>query len=449
MAGEPGQRRPARHGHHVDGRGAGRWHRRPGRARPGQRRGLAGLRVLRRSPGPGDRGPQPGRGADAPRRDHRGRSGRSPPAPHPDPGPRRVLRGRDGHVGTRAAHRRPGPPVLRRAEQRGGDRRDVRHHAHGRRSRAGGTPPGRGGQRARGCGQHHRRHRGRAGGRGGAGDGRQDHAHRARRDRRRACAADGRRAGAVPAVGRAPDASGASAVSDLTGSYAAAPGGAPTAAVGIDDTLAPGVRLGFGDEPATLAGEGPHSDEFFMATATSVPVARSTDAGATRTGAAPRTDREGEPRRAAPAPRDPAACHAPGDRVHPPDGRRTGGGVLRAALVRLRQLDSDPAGEPSRGQAGPGGRRAVVPPQGRVPAGRRDHDQDPVRCHYRGARRHTGALVACRQGLYRPSTTTTTTTTTPTTATQGNQSQAPRPLAPSSTTRPRRTGDDHIVAAAP
>ncbi len=46
--------------------------------------------------------------------------------------------------------------------------------------------------------------------------------------------------------------------------------------VRMDDTLAPGARLGFGDDQATLALEGPRSDEFFMGTATSVPVARST-----------------------------------------------------------------------------------------------------------------------------------------------------------------------------
>ena len=34
--------------------------------RPGQRRRFEGLRVLRRADGPGDRRPQPGRGADAP-----------------------------------------------------------------------------------------------------------------------------------------------------------------------------------------------------------------------------------------------------------------------------------------------------------------------------------------------------------------------------------------------
>jgi PPM family protein phosphatase len=47
-------------------------------------------------------------------------------------------------------------------------------------------------------------------------------------------------------------------------------------AVGRDETLAPGSRLLFGDEPATLAETGPRSDEFFLGTATSVPVARST-----------------------------------------------------------------------------------------------------------------------------------------------------------------------------
>ena len=47
-------------------------------------------------------------------------------------------------------------------------------------------------------------------------------------------------------------------------------------AVGQDQTLAPGSRLVFGDEPATLAETGPRSDEFFMGATASVPVARST-----------------------------------------------------------------------------------------------------------------------------------------------------------------------------
>ncbi len=83
---------------------------------------------------------------------------------------------------------------------------------------------------------------------------------------------------AVPAVGAASaaDTPGSPSGAEPPGSYASATGVAATAAVRMDDTLAPGARLGFGDEPATLAGEGPHSDEFFMGTATSMPVARST-----------------------------------------------------------------------------------------------------------------------------------------------------------------------------
>jgi hypothetical protein len=46
-------------------------------------------------------------------------------------------------------------------------------------------------------------------------------------------------------------------------------------AVARDETLAPGARLAFGDEPAALAETGPRSDEFFVGTA-AVPVARST-----------------------------------------------------------------------------------------------------------------------------------------------------------------------------
>jgi serine/threonine protein phosphatase PrpC len=47
-------------------------------------------------------------------------------------------------------------------------------------------------------------------------------------------------------------------------------------AVRPDDTLAPGARLDFGDEPLALAETGPRSDEFFLGAATSVPVARAT-----------------------------------------------------------------------------------------------------------------------------------------------------------------------------
>ena len=62
----------------------------------------------------------------------------------------------------------------------------------------------------------------------------------------------------------------ASAPSELSDATAVVP------AVGPDDTLAPGSRLLFGDQPATLAETGPRSDEFFLGTTASVPVARST-----------------------------------------------------------------------------------------------------------------------------------------------------------------------------
>jgi PPM family protein phosphatase len=50
------------------------------------------------------------------------------------------------------------------------------------------------------------------------------------------------------------------------------PAGAGIAEPSMYDTLAPGARLGFGDDPKTLAVEGPRSDEFFIGAA--VPVAR-------------------------------------------------------------------------------------------------------------------------------------------------------------------------------
>jgi PPM family protein phosphatase len=51
------------------------------------------------------------------------------------------------------------------------------------------------------------------------------------------------------------------------------PDGAGSSEPSMDDTLAPGARLGFGDDTMTLAVEGPRSDEFFIGAA--VPVARS------------------------------------------------------------------------------------------------------------------------------------------------------------------------------
>ena len=75
-------------------------------------------------------------------------------------------------------------------------------------------------------------------------------------------------AGSGPASGARPDPEGADAqFADAT---------AIVPAVGLDDTLAPGSRLVFGDEPTSLAETGPRSDEFFLGTTASVPVARST-----------------------------------------------------------------------------------------------------------------------------------------------------------------------------
>ncbi|MFZ0248367.1 MAG: Stp1/IreP family PP2C-type Ser/Thr phosphatase [Acidimicrobiales bacterium] len=82
---------------------------------------------------------------------------------------------------------------------------------------------------------------------------------------------------AVPVVGPPSDGEPA----DAGPGTAAGPSDPPDAtavvpAVGQDETLAPGSRLAFGGEPATLAETGPRSDEFFVGAATAVPVARST-----------------------------------------------------------------------------------------------------------------------------------------------------------------------------
>jgi PPM family protein phosphatase len=77
-------------------------------------------------------------------------------------------------------------------------------------------------------------------------------------------------AAAATALGAAAaaTANGAAATPDGNGSG----DGSHTSQLSMDDTLAPGARLGFGDEPKTLAVEGPDSDEFFVTAA--VPVAR-------------------------------------------------------------------------------------------------------------------------------------------------------------------------------
>jgi PPM family protein phosphatase len=89
--------------------------------------------------------------------------------------------------------------------------------------------------------------------------------------------------------------------SDADGSAAdgSAADGSDATEASLYDTLAPGVRLGFGDEPKTLAVEGPHSDEFFIGAA--APVARTTTRvplePAPETEAAPQKESRGARRR--------------------------------------------------------------------------------------------------------------------------------------------------------
>ena len=176
--------------------------------------------------------------------------------------------------------RRPGAPLLGRPLQRGRQRRDGRDPRRGRRSRGGGAATGRRGQRARRRRQHHRRRRRRAGGGGGRRRHVQGDAARARRGR----GWPRRRHGGRPGGGAAPTARGRGR--RRTPSRARGAGAEPrrrrrrcadatavVPAVGLDDTLAPGSRLVFGDEPPTLAETGPRSDEFFLGTAAAVPVA--------------------------------------------------------------------------------------------------------------------------------------------------------------------------------
>ncbi len=98
---------------------------------------------------------------------------------------------------------------------------------------------------------------------------------------------------ATIAVGAATaaDVAGAGGAATPNGSGTSAPDAGPSAGPGTaesepptaalpafrpDDTLAPGSQLAFGEEPLALAETGPRSDEFFLGTATAVPVARST-----------------------------------------------------------------------------------------------------------------------------------------------------------------------------
>ena len=172
-----------------------------------------------------------------------------------------------------------------------------------------------------------------------------------------------------------------------------------------DDTLAPGSRLGFGDEPLTLAETGPRSDEFFLGTAPPVPVARATarvpppvTPSAERGGEAPEKESRRARRRRLGIPRR-VTFRVVGFVLL---GRgRAGRGVLRAALVRLRQLDRHRPGPADRREAGAARRGALVPPQGGGP-----HDIHPERGPAGrgsgGARRRPGGLPGERSALRRP-----------------------------------------------
>ena len=102
----------------------------------------------------------------------------------------------------------------------------------------------------------------------------------------------------------------------------------PASGARSDDTLAPGAQLGFGDraDQATLAGDGPRSDEFFLGQpdgrSSGGPQHRSCPAPAP----APAADRgparrKGEPGRAPAPPRDPQADHLPGPGLRHLGGR--------------------------------------------------------------------------------------------------------------------------------
>ena len=121
-----------------------------------------------------------------------------------------------------------------------------------------------------------------------------------------------------------------------------APSAATTARPGVreDDTLAPGARL-------ELRRRAHDARRLRAAAATSSSWARRPPCRSARSttrvppppgGTGPR---EGEQGRAPPASGDPPPHHLSSHRLHPAGGRGAGRGVLRAAVVRLRQLGRD------------------------------------------------------------------------------------------------------------
>ena len=177
-----------------------------------------------------------------------------------------------------------------------------------------------------------------------------------------------------------------------------------TAIVPAREVLAPGARLGFGDEQdqASLAEEGPHSDEFFVGSIASVPLSRSTSRVPPPGDPGARPLRgEGKSRRPTPAARHPAPHHAARHRLRPPRGRRAGRRLLRHQVVRLRQLVRDAAGRPDRGQAGPARRRALV--QAESGGSHRPHEQPgPLSGRWPAPGRRAGGLADQRPVVRAP-----------------------------------------------
>ena len=243
---------------------------------------------------------------------------------------------------------------------------------------------------------------------------------------------------AVPVAGATSGGDAAPADSDLTGSVqsASATGVAATAALRMDDTLAPGARLGFGGEPTRLAGEGPHSDEFFMGSATAaVPVARSS----TRVPPAPVPRRDGPAKESRGARRRRLGIPR---RITP----RVIGFVLLVAAVPvaayfvLRWYAYDNWTVTLQGDQ-------IVVKQGQVGGVLWFHPKVVDRTGFTTSQIPVAAVAPVRAGIQEPSlsaarayvrlitaTTTSTTTTTTTRVNQAPPPAAPTPTAPTATT---------------
>ena len=295
LAGEPGQHRAAWHGHHVDRRGSRGRRRRARRPGAGQRGRLTGLRVLGRTDLPGHGRPQPGRGAGAPRGDHGARGRGAPATPHPHPRSRGVAPRSRPTCGSSSCARAtvsscaatasrtrstcedmaavladepdPGEAARRLVDAanrhggadnitvvvvdvlggRGRHRFDVGREAAPVPAAVVATPVGGRGRRS--------------------GGGREDDTAGApNRDRAEQQAPEGDGATGTPKARLPAD--------STSGGTASAPSPRHDGIVpAVDDTLAPGSRLGF-DADSFVGGLGPHSDQFFLGSVDSAPLAR-------------------------------------------------------------------------------------------------------------------------------------------------------------------------------